>query len=128
VVSGKSESAKLIVQKLSVRPVSHAVHIFDNERPGQYVSENSVKLAVKKINRLVGVASTALAVALAWIATRKKVRRREPREIANVAFMHVWVRNIVAVRLAGNVPDIIGPDHIEARPLECVIRTPAAAK
>ncbi len=69
VVTRKPESAKLVLQQPSIFAVGHAIYIFDHKGFWSRDSENTVKLTVKEVNRLLGVPSTSLAIALAGVAT-----------------------------------------------------------
>jgi hypothetical protein len=78
-------AAKLIVEQCTAFPVSHSIHIFNDECKRLDASQCSVELPIEKIDRRSPVTLSTLSVALARIAANEKFGCGEFIVLGNVA-------------------------------------------
>ena len=92
---------KLVVEKIAIFSVHHAIHVLDDERPRHDRSESPVKLPIEKIDWCVYSSAPALAVSSAGITAHQQLSSGEPFEVRDITFADLGVRNVIAVGPTG---------------------------
>jgi hypothetical protein len=72
-------------------------------------------MLIKKIDRFTPVSASSLCKSLAWIAADKEVCMREVIEVRDIAAFNLCAGNVVSVGQACRLPNIVGPNYVEAR-------------
>jgi hypothetical protein len=101
---------------LAVLAESHAIDILNGESPRFGGPEYTVKLLVKVVDRIPGIAPSGLREALARIATDEEFRSGETFKIPDVTALYYWPQ-VVAVGSAGGFGDVIRPNDFETQVL-----------
>jgi hypothetical protein len=113
-ITSHPESCYLIIEQVFVVGVAHSVNIFDNEALWANVPQCPIKLSVKIINFIFVISSSALAVALARVASSQNICVWELLEITNVSALdHSWFYNSF-IQFAGGLMDFVCPDRLNA--------------
>jgi hypothetical protein len=81
-------SSKLIIEQCSTFSICHTINVFNDEGKRLCNSQNSIKLAIQKVNGSSPIASSTLGVALAWVATNEDLGSWKFAAFRNVGKMN----------------------------------------
>lgn len=117
-ITSHTVSINLVHQELAIPAVCHPIYVLHHERFGAHNTQNAIEFLIEEVDWLVGVSAPALAISLTGVAPYQQVSFGELVVLPDVAFNDLGVSYVVAVSLTGKIPNVVGPDNLEARPLQ----------
>ena len=105
---------------------THPVHVLDDEGSRADFAQSSIKVLVKVVDRILVIASSALAVALTRVASHKQFSLTKARDVGDVADLNDVLRSRdCLVEFASRFVGVIGPHRLDTGLMQAKIAATA---